>query len=198
MLESSDLSGSFANVQAGERLPVENGTFLVSYGEGSEFDANSVVLSDFLLGILGDFDSNGILEVADINSLTENVGGTDAMFDLTNDGQVTEADREFWVTGLKETFFGDADLNGTVEFSDFLRLAANFGESGGWEHGDFNGSGHVDFPDFLKLAANFGEREIGFATAVPEPDATVFLGLGSVALLICTRRTRGRAVTEQQ
>ena len=35
VLESSDLSGSFANVQAGERLPVENGTFLVSYGEGS-------------------------------------------------------------------------------------------------------------------------------------------------------------------
>lgn len=198
VLESFDLSGSFANVQPGERLPVENGTFLVSYGEGSEFDANSVVLSDFLLGILGDFDSNGILEVADINLLSANVGGTDDMFDLTNDGQITEADREFWVTDLKETFFGDADLNGTVEFSDFLTLSGNFGESGGWEHGDFDGSGLVDFTDFLRLSANFGQSDLGFATAVPEPHASDFLGLGSVALLICTRRTRSRAVTEQQ
>lgn len=50
---------------------------------------------------------------------------------------------------------GDADLNGSVEFTDFLLLAKNFGQHGVWGDGDFDGNGVVGFSDFLILSQNF-------------------------------------------
>lgn len=83
---------------------------------------------------------------------------------------------------------GDADLNGTVEFGDFLRLSANFGVAGTWAAGDFDGDGEVLFSDFLQLADNFGTSyKNGAAVAVPEPAAGAFLG-GLICLV--TRRRR--------
>ena len=66
------------------------------------------------------------------------------------------------------TFFGDADLDGSVQFSDFLTLSNGFGAAGGWADGDFNGNGEVAFADFLSLANNFGNGEVN-AASVPEP-----------------------------
>lgn len=54
------------------------------------------------------------------------------------------------------TVAGDTDLDGDVDFTDFLVLSANFGMSGGWTEGDFNQNGTVDFDDFLAQSANFG------------------------------------------
>lgn len=64
---------------------------------------------------------------------------------------------------------GDLDGNGTVEFADFLVLADNFGMSA-TDHstGDIDCNGTVEFADFLVLAENFG-KQIGGASAVPEP-----------------------------
>ena len=51
---------------------------------------------------------------------------------------------------------GDADGNGSVDFSDFLILSANFGAVDAvWADGDFNSNGEVDFSDFLILSQNF-------------------------------------------
>ena len=53
---------------------------------------------------------------------------------------------------------GDANLNSTVEFGDFLLLSANFGASGAtWTPGDFNGDSLVRFADFLAFSNNFGK-----------------------------------------
>ena len=51
---------------------------------------------------------------------------------------------------------GDTDLDGRVSFRDFLTLAAQFGDSGGWADGDFDGDGFVGFEDFLLLVSHFG------------------------------------------
>ena len=62
---------------------------------------------------------------------------------------------------LTHTLSGDADLNGTVNLSDFNRLAANFGQSSRrWSRGDFDYNGNVNLSDFNRLAANFGRSGI--------------------------------------
>ena len=51
---------------------------------------------------------------------------------------------------------GDANLDGRVNFLDFLVLQNGFGSSEGWTAGDFDFSGTVDFLDFLILQNHFG------------------------------------------
>lgn len=51
---------------------------------------------------------------------------------------------------------GDANADGSVNFSDLTALAANYGGTGGWAEGDFNEDGMVSFHDLTALAANYG------------------------------------------
>ena len=52
---------------------------------------------------------------------------------------------------------GDVDGDGSVSFTDFLALSANFGAASiNWQDGDFDRDGRVGFSDFLVLAASFG------------------------------------------
>ena len=78
------------------------------------------------------------------------------------------------VTELGLLQFGDADLNKTVEFRDFLALSETFGKDGGWAAGDFDGSGQIQFADFLLLSTNYGKSATAVA-AVPEPNAAMLL-----------------------
>ena len=139
-------------------------------------------------GLIGDFDGDELLTAADIDLLSAAVGGGDITFDLDADGAVNEADRVVW-TGLAGTLFGDADLNGTVEFADFLALSSAFGTAGGWADGDFDGSGDVQFADFLQLSANFGSTAAA-ASSVPEPTSSWMLCLGLLGLLSAARQRR--------
>ena len=53
---------------------------------------------------------------------------------------------------------GDIDGDGSVGFSDFLVLSANFGQTVDvGTGGDIDGDGNVAFSDFLVLSANFGQ-----------------------------------------
>jgi hypothetical protein len=58
----------------------------------------------------------------------------------------------------RRTLPGDANRDGTVNFSDLLILAKNYGGAGRtWSQGDFNGDGVVNFADLLVLAKNYGQ-----------------------------------------
>ena len=58
---------------------------------------------------------------------------------------------------VKFTRYGDANLSGTVDFSDLLILAQHYGQtSATWDQGDFNYDGVVGFDDLLLLAQNYG------------------------------------------
>lgn len=98
------------------------------------------------------------------------------------------------------TRYGDANLDGTVNLSDFNALASSFGQSGKfWSNGDFNYDGTVNLSDFNLLAANFGLSASGtgvtpedwatLAAAVPEPTAIGFASIVAATTLL-RRRSR--------
>ena len=124
----------------------------------------------FRLGILGDYDMETGLGVGDLDLLSSAVlaGSEDMHFDINGDGVVGEEDRSHWIEELAATVAGDANLDGNVQFDDFLAIASGFGTDGGWSEGDFDGNGEIQFPDFLLLAENFG-FERSTAMFVPEP-----------------------------
>jgi hypothetical protein len=58
---------------------------------------------------------------------------------------------------LRHALAGDANLDRTVNLTDFNQLAANFGQAGkSWHQGDFNYDGTANLTDFNLLAGNFG------------------------------------------
>jgi len=108
----------------------------------------------------GDFTSDTVVDARDIDLFFEVTNQADppAEFDLNHDGDVSPLDENFLLQTILDTRHGDFDLNGKVEFADFLILSTNFGQqsSAGWSDGDANGDDAVTFADFLLLSANFG------------------------------------------
>ena len=100
-----------------------------------------------------------------------------------------EADAgEEWIFGIDDVSItlaaaGDTNFDGEVKFDDFLVLAENFGDAGGWEQGDFSGDGQIRFQDFLSLAENFGGAANASAAAVPEPRGISIALFGLLGLI---------------
>jgi hypothetical protein len=142
-------------------------------------------------GIQGDFNGNGELDVADIDDLSNAIWNhqTDAVYDVNADGQVNELDRLYWITELKRTVFGDANLDGEFKSNDLVQVLQigefidGIPENSTWGDGDFGGDREFDTDD-LVLALQTGTYEQGpvGASAVPEPSygLTVFV-CGAVA-----------------
>jgi hypothetical protein len=133
---------------------------------------------------LGDFNQNGVLDAGDMDMLSRAV--RDEMhvgfFDLNSDGSVNDGDRELWVVRLRNTYFGDANLDGEFNTRDLVQVfeAGEYEQSvvgqSTWAHGDWNGDGGFNSRD-LVLVFQAGGYEIGPRPAVqdvPEPS----LGLG--------------------
>jgi len=113
---------------------------------------------------------------------------------------------------VRLTCLGDANLDGTVNFDDLLRLAKNYNRSDAdWQDGDFNRDGAVNFDDLLALAKNYGDSVpsaplpdvsaaftsdlAGAFATVPEPSlATLGLAAGGFALTARRRRPNPAAL----
>jgi hypothetical protein len=92
---------------------------------------------------------------------------------------------------VKLTYYGDANLSGTVDSTDFNALLAGYGKTSGaiWANGDFNYDDKVNTLDFNFLAGNFGATPIpapSLGAVVPEPVSGLVLALGG--LMAVTRR----------
>jgi hypothetical protein len=151
-----------------------------------------------LENILGDFDLNGNLNVADIDLLTaEALAGTNgATFDLNNDGFVDGSDRDVWVNDLRNTYLGDSNLDGEFNSSNFVAVfkAGQYEDAiannSTWATGDWNGDGEFDTSDFVD-AFTGGGYEAGPRTAVaavPKPSGLAAAILGLMSLSLMTRR----------
>ncbi|MFC1758643.1 DUF4465 domain-containing protein [Planctomycetota bacterium] len=141
------------------------------------------------MGLRGDFDSNGQLDVEDIDALTLAVRDSNPSgeFDLDANGNVDQEDRAFWVHELKNTYFGDANLDGEFNTADLTSIfqSAQYEDSiagnSTWEQGDWNGDGDFETGD-LVLAFQDGGFEIGprignRIAVVPEPSGVMVFSI---------------------
>jgi hypothetical protein len=147
----------------------------------------------------GDFNGDGVLTALDIDQLSAAVRGAadPAEFDLNGDAQVDQTDRQYWVDDLKRTWFGDANLDGEFNSSDFVDVFQmghyedNLPLNSGWAEGDWNGDADFDTSDFVTAfqAGGFEQGPRAAVSAVPEPNCWI-VGMPSGLLLVAARRRR--------
>lgn len=147
--------------------------------------------------IRGDFNGDGRLTAVDIDELSRQVrtGTNDVTFDLTADGKVDQDDRVVWVEDVKQTYFGDANLDGVFGTSDLVDVfvAAKYerpGVTATWSTGDWDGDAYFTSADFvLSFVSGCYENSCGPrprpSLFVPEPSSAIGLLLSMIA--ICNR-----------
>ncbi len=159
--DGSDPRTSESAIEFDESIPITADTH-VRVRSNVDGEWSALVEARFLVQVAqvpGDFSGNGVVDAADIDllSLAVRNSSTDNQYDLDEDGFVGPRDTENWIQEIAETRRGDANLDGNVDFQDFLIMSSRFGQDDqGWADGDFNGDGSVSFEDFLFLSANFG------------------------------------------
>ncbi len=194
ILDFTSVSGTFGNIL----LP----------SNSSDWDTSQLLVTGILTfmggsSVSGDFNGDGNWDCADINALTEAIatGSTDLAFDMNGDGSITLSDvteaGTGWLavggannpgaTGGGAFLVGDADLNGSVEVSDFnIWNGRKFTSSNAWCQADFNADGVVDVPDFNSWNSN--KFQSSSPAAVPEPGAFGLICLAGIVLAWHIRR----------
>ncbi len=172
---------------------------------GTGLGAGTAIDELEVYGIIGpvgepcDLNGDGVCDVMDIDELTAVVvaGTDDPRYDVDRNGEVNQEDRRIWVEELMNTWFGDADLNGTFDSSDFVAVfqAGKYenpdAQDVSWGEGDWDGNQIFDSSDFVQ-AFQSGGYEVGprgAVAAVPEPASGLLL-LGILPMLAGLRRLR--------
>ena len=150
----------------------------------------------------GDFNTDGSWNCLDVDALVAEIATTthDPAFDLTGDGFVDHADLDEWLlvgganhaaaTGGNPFRYGDANLDGVVDVSDFnLWNTSKFTATPAWCAGDFTADGVVDGSDFNVWNTNKFTTSAD-PRAVPEPTGLLVLVFTLVGIWWQVRRTR--------
>ena len=197
MIGSWDLHGLIDDVQIYEGVLTEEEVEWL-------FDNPGQFIGD--VGIEGDYNGNDQLDAGDLDMQAVAIAGgqNPKEYDLNNDDLVNFADREVWVNDLKNTWIGDANLNGEFNSGDMVQVFARglyeTGNPAGWEDGDFNGDTVFGSGDMVAAFVG-GGYEKGLRpggppnpalSAVPEPGSVVLALLGLTLVTVTNRRTAAR------
>ena len=111
------------------------------------------------------------------------LGGSALVLALGSNGD-SQSRTDSFDASLKFVIPGDVNQDGTVNFSDLLGLAQNYGKQNATlADGDFNLDGTVGFADLLLLVQDYGQMSMQVALSpVPEPAAAGVLLLAAVGL----------------
>jgi fibronectin-binding autotransporter adhesin len=207
---NSNINITSLTIAAGSVFDITNNHIVIDYGSSDPMSAiYGYLKSGFNNGTWNG--TSGIISSTAqtaTNGLHYGVGWADGADGVHDVFGITSGEIE-----LKYTLLGDANLDGTVNGSDFSILAANFGLGvTNWDQGNFLYSSSVNGSDFSALAANFGQGDSGAAiftsadiaaldafavannlplpaiSSVPEPTTVGMLALGAIGLLGKRRR----------
>ncbi len=182
--------GEFDQVSAPVRFELDSSQ-LYSTGE--------VILKAALArpNVAGDFDGDSFLDVRDLDALARRirVGSKDLYYDVDDNTQVGLSDVDYWIHGLKQTWLGDANLDGEFNTGDLVQVLGagkyQTDVDAGWSEGDWNADGIFGTGD-LVMALEDGGYEMGprEPVAVPEPGIASLVMIAACFLLFPTARTR--------
>lgn len=135
-----------------------------------------------------------------IDALSGANGWWDTLLDYTGDNLVDAADRDFLITNVLGTTYGDSNLDGHFDSSDFVaafqagEFEDNIAGNSTWSTGDWNGDYEFESND-LVLAFQVGGYELDGPVAtriVPEPCTLVACLFGLAWLSVFRRNAKGR------
>jgi autotransporter-associated beta strand protein len=85
---------------------------------------------------------------------------------------------------VKYTYYGDANLDGKIDGSDYSRIDNGFNlKLTGWYNGDFNYDGVVDGSDYTLIDNDFNLQSTSFASQVVDPTAAVSSQIAGVSVV---------------
>ena len=115
-----------------------------------------LVLSDSAgADVPGDFDGNGVVDSADFDYFWDCYECLDPRLDIDGNGAKDQQDFQILVEELGNTYFGDANLDGEFNSSDFVAVfkAGEYEDTvsgnSSWSEGDWNGDREFDSADFV-------------------------------------------------
>jgi hypothetical protein len=160
------------DIAAGGRLNLNNNSLIVDYAPLSASPiagVQSLLKSGYHNGA---WDGNGIMSGMG-NASTFALGFAEAS-DVAVGGMFAGQVVDGSAVVVKFTLYGDATLDGRVDFNDLVKLAQNYNTTvpatphGSWSGGDFTFDGAVDFNDLVRLAQNYNTSLPGSAGVVAQ------------------------------
>jgi hypothetical protein len=127
--------------------------------------------------VLGDFNDDGLLTAADIDLLAIVIreGSNDPDYEVSGDLLVNGDDHQHWVEHLKQTWLGDANLDGEFNSGDLVTVfqAGKYesDEPAGWSEGDWSADARFSSSDLVAAFQDggFEQGPRSGVSAVPEP-----------------------------
>jgi T5SS/PEP-CTERM-associated repeat protein len=182
-----DLTNNDLDVQSGGSTALANVSAMVSRGYHNGSWTGTGITSSTAAGDTTHLTALGIM-------LNITAGNT-PMY-TTLDGLAVAANDVL----VKYTYFGDADLSGTVNSADYSRIDNGYlNHLTGWQNGDFNYDNVINGSDYTLIDNAFNSQgatisaqvsdQLAAITSVPEPSA-ILVGVGCSVGCLCRRRHR--------
>ncbi len=169
------------SLQSGTKLNLNNGSLIID--SGSLSIVTGLVRSGFNItgtkwagtGINSATAASGNLNLYAIGVLVNNNGSGVPIYTTGNlfAGQAPALNAVL----AKYTYFGDANLNGRVDGTDYTLIDNGFGSHGtltGWSNGDFNYDGVIDGSDYSLIDNAFNTQSATIAGVAATPAAEIF------------------------